>query len=250
MNYTALLNTNQHLTDCIDKVLEQTGSIFTDTLSLDLAFYSKNHPISWTILLSDLPRLYKVGQVEWQNLHYLIQQHPALATKGHQLAKTLLTSKPAGTDSETHGHQSAQPFLTRKPADADSETQAHQVAQLQTKIVPWRAGWAQLSTDLVLIACLVDKAQNLGGLSRTCEVFGVRDVVFRSAQVTEEKEFTSLSMSSESWINRLEVKVPDLRQYLRQLRSQGYGVVGAEQTVGSRRLDGFQFPRRVALVLG
>uniref|UniRef100_A0AAR5QAW9 tRNA/rRNA methyltransferase SpoU type domain-containing protein n=1 Tax=Dendroctonus ponderosae TaxID=77166 RepID=A0AAR5QAW9_DENPD len=57
-------------------------------------------------------------------------------------------------------------------------------------------------------------------------------------------------MSSESWINRFEVKVKDLRDYLWALKNQSYHIIVAEQTVGSQQLDKFSFPRKIALFLG
>lgn len=43
------------------------------------------------------------------------------------------------------------------------------------------------------------------GLCRTCEVLGARAFVVSTLNVTEDKEFISLSVSAEKWINVIEV---------------------------------------------
>jgi hypothetical protein len=102
----------------------------------------------------------------------------------------------------------------------DSVSPAMAVRNVQKKITPWKqmlpdvnslvvsAGRKKTTTnDLIVIASLVDRVPNLGGLCRTCEVLGVRDFVLSSLRVTEEKDFVSLSVSAEKWINVLEVYI-------------------------------------------
>ncbi len=43
------------------------------------------------------------------------------------------------------------------------------------------------------------------GLCRTCEVLGARAFVLSTLRITEDKDFVSLSVSAEKWINVLEV---------------------------------------------
>ena len=52
-----------------------------------------------------------------------------------------------------------------------------------------------------VICCLYTNV----GLSRTSEIFGVSEIVFSSRAVIEEKEFKSLSVTAEKWINVTEV---------------------------------------------
>ncbi|XP_048516959.1 probable methyltransferase TARBP1 isoform X5 [Dendroctonus ponderosae] len=245
MKYTTFVSRNEHLAGCIDSVLKETGAIYTNTLALDLIVLKYFHPhqhVPWLCLFCDLPRLNKVGQVEWQNLQFLLDN----STSEIYIDKLQHIEFCKATET----------FSTRKTVCDSLETNENMngMSQLQTKIVPWKTALDQTSTeansDFILVASLIDKAQNLGGLSRTCEVFGIQNVVFHNAKITDEKEFKSLSMSSESWINRFEVKVKDLRDYLWALKSQSYRIIGAEQTVGSQQLDKFSFPRKIALVLG
>lgn len=168
----------------------------------------------------------------------------------------------------------------------DSVSPAMAVRNVQKKITPWKQMLPDVNSlvvsasrkktttnDLIVIASLVDRVPNLGGLCRTCEVLGVRDFVLSSLRVTEEKDFISLSVSAEKWINVLEVclfnctnHVPYLNidfskylkqikpfqlvEYVKQLKLEGYTVVGAEQTASSQPLNHFPFPKKSALILG
>lgn len=166
----------------------------------------------------------------------------------------------------------------------DSCSPAMAVRNVQKKITPWKQMLPDVNSlavsatrkkkttnDLIVIASLVDRVPNLGGLCRTCEVLGVRDFVLATLRVTEEKDFMSLSVSAEKWINVLEVcyavfkvlenilklsricfqiKPFQLVEYVKQLKLEGYCVVGAEQTASSRPLNCFTFPRKTALILG
>ena len=169
--------------------------------------------------------------------------------------------------------------------DDPSANPASSVKNVQKKITPWKqmlpdvnslavsSGRKTTATnDLIVVASLIDRVPNLGGLCRTCEVLGVKDFVLASLRVTEEKDFVSLSVSAEKWINVLEVflvvfscspghhlifshyksqvKPFQLVEYIKQLKLEGYCVVGAEQTASSHPLNTFTFPRKSVLILG
>lgn len=59
---------------------------------------------------------------------------------------------------------------------------------------------------MIVVASLIDKTPNLGGLARTCEVFGVSEYVLGSLKYIEDKQFQSLSVTAEKWISITEVK--------------------------------------------
>lgn len=46
--------------------------------------------------------------------------------------------------------------------------------------------------DLIVVASLIDKLPNLGGLARTCEVLGVKSLVLSSKSITDKSDFTNL----------------------------------------------------------
>ena len=48
-------------------------------------------------------------------------------------------------------------------------------------------------------------AQHFLGLARTCEIFGVSELVLSNIKVLEEKQFQSLSVTAEKWLTIKEV---------------------------------------------
>ena len=116
--------------------------------------------------------------------------------------------------------------------------------QLRRRPIERRVG------DLIVVASLIDRAPNLGGLCRTCEIFGASRLVLGSKHVVSEKDFKSVSVSSEKWVDVEEVKIHDLEMYLLRMKREGFTIVGVEQTAQSKKLIDFQFPRSTVLVLG
>ena len=114
------------------------------------------------------------------------------------------------------------PLLAAEEAMIEQTTSA---GHIQKKITPWKqmlpdvdslavssaaAAGRKKSTqsttnDLIVIASLIDRVPNLGGLCRTCEVLGAKQFVISTLRVTEEKDFSSLSVSAEKWIKVTEV---------------------------------------------
>jgi hypothetical protein len=52
---------------------------------------------------------------------------------------------------------------------------------------------------LIVVASLVDKAPNLGGLARTCEIFQAQHLVVSDMNIVDHRDFTLLSMGAEKW---------------------------------------------------
>lgn len=63
----------------------------------------------------------------------------------------------------------------------------------------------QLQEGLIVIASFVDRLPNLGGIARTCEIFGVKALVVANADCIKDKEFQFLSVSADKWLNMLQV---------------------------------------------
>ncbi|CAH0750491.1 unnamed protein product [Diatraea saccharalis] len=132
---------------------------------------------------------------------------------------------------------------------------------IQKKYVPWKnmsdvyvyeaERKKENKSELIVVASLIDKLPNLGGMARTSEVFGVKTYVVDSLRHLQDKQFQSLSVSAERWINVEEVRPGQaLKQYLIAKKSEGYCVVAAEQTSTSVKLQNFQFPMKTLLLLG
>jgi hypothetical protein len=119
------------------------------------------------------------------------------------------------------------PDWTRYKAikDEASFEPATSIEDLQKKITPWhtliplqqelelvinndRKPSLLDEAGLVLVASLIDKGTNLGGLCRTCEIFKVREFVIGSLKSMEDKQFQSLAVTAQKWLNIKEVFRP------------------------------------------
>ncbi|XP_060803871.1 probable methyltransferase TARBP1 isoform X2 [Amyelois transitella] len=132
---------------------------------------------------------------------------------------------------------------------------------IQKKYVPWGSmsdievyGISKKKenpSELIVIASLIDKLPNLGGMARTSEVFGVRTYVIDSLRHLQDSQFQALSVSAERWVNIEEVRPgPPLKAYIQSKKLEGYSIVAAEQTSTSCQLDKFKFDRKTVLLLG
>ncbi|XP_070772317.1 probable methyltransferase TARBP1 [Enoplosus armatus] len=152
--------------------------------------------------------------------------------------------------------------------DKSEQSKEDRWAEVQKKITPWRLGiqeqepelqlvpqqraarLGKLHGTLLVVASLIDKPTNLGGLCRTCEIFGASALVLDSLRHVSDKHFQSLSVSSELWLPLLEVKPVELTDFLQLKKSEGYCIVGVEQTANSQSLQDYQFPEKTLLLLG
>ncbi|CAJ0606283.1 unnamed protein product [Cylicocyclus nassatus] len=122
-------------------------------------------------------------------------------------------------------------------------------APVQRKIIT-RQRSIREDCSLIVVASLVDKPNNLGGLCRTCEIFAVDTLVIADLVYTADAGFKSLSMSAEKKQKIEAVRPDDLLHYLDDLRKKGYTVVAAEQTTDSLPLHKYKFPLKTVLLLG
>lgn len=60
--------------------------------------------------------------------------------------------------------------------------------------------------NMIVVASLIDRPPNLGGLARTCEIFGIKELVIGNINYTKEKDFQNLSVSADKWITITEVR--------------------------------------------
>ena len=133
---------------------------------------------------------------------------------------------------------------------------------IQKKIMPWmemmEAEEDAVASEerrcafphLTLVASLVDRLPNLGGLCRTCEIFGVGRLVIGSMRFAEESDFRNTSVTAEKWVPMEEVPARAVGSFLEARRREGYAIVGVEQTSESVALQEFEFPRKTVLLLG
>ena len=107
------------------------------------------------------------------------------------------------------------------PDNADDAAENAEVVNFQRKIIPLdalnlaledakerklRNAAGRRKQKLIVCASLIDKAQNLGGLARTSEIFAADRLVIPDIQVTKMDNFKSLSASAGEWIEIEECK--------------------------------------------
>ncbi|KAI9763297.1 MAG: hypothetical protein M1840_000779 [Geoglossum simile] len=150
-----------------------------------------------------------------------------------------------------------------KSSQSSKQPQRHSEVPLQTKAVTWQPQELLLGSTLhghtqgrphevIIIASLIDNYFNIGGLSRVSEIFGAKSLHINSLAVLKTQQFTSVSVSSDVWLPIEELAVPDIPQFLRERRLEGYTIVGIEQTNRSVALGqaDWRFPRKTVLLLG
>jgi len=124
---------------------------------------------------------------------------------------------------------------------------------VQQKITPWIQDSEiekKSCEGLVICASLIDKANNLGGITRTAEVFGAESLAISNLAVLKSKDYTSLAVTAMKWINILEVKTINLQSWLLSMKMKGYCLAGLEQTTNSISIEKFDFPKKCVVVLG
>lgn len=57
-------------------------------------------------------------------------------------------------------------------------------------------------------------------------------------------------MTSEKWLNIIEVRPFQLMEYLKSMKEKGYCIVGAEQTSTGKCISDVQLPEKMVLLLG
>jgi tRNA guanosine-2'-O-methyltransferase len=106
------------------------------------------------------------------------------------------------------------------------------------------------NSHLIVVASLINRAPNLGGLARTCEVFSSENYVIESLKLIENLEFKALSKTAEKWMKISEVKQWQLFDYLLGMKQKGYTIIGAEQSGESVSLINTKIPRKSVMLLG
>ncbi|KAF2765820.1 hypothetical protein EJ03DRAFT_279355 [Teratosphaeria nubilosa] len=106
--------------------------------------------------------------------------------------------------------------------------------------------------DIIVVASLVDNPYNLGGLSRVSEIFGASEMHLQNQNVTSNKDFTAVSVSSHLHFPILQLSAAKVATYLSEKRSEGWSIVCIEQTDRSVVLGSKEcvLPEKVVLVIG
>ncbi|XP_061846989.1 probable methyltransferase TARBP1 isoform X2 [Colius striatus] len=226
----------------------------------DHFFFATFHPLedySLETIFYTLPRLSELAEDEWIPLPKFdrftdVPLPPAF--QWYRSRTELRDLKPSDWSQQDMGSNSP---------DADSRMEWTDV---QKKIIPWKNSTPSLDLEmvfqdraaklgksnsrLIVVASLIDKPTNLGGLCRTSEIFGASALVVGSLHYIHDKQFQHLSVSAEQWLPLVEVKPSQLVDYLQQKKTEGYTIIGVEQTAKSFDLTEYCFPEKSLLLLG
>lgn len=104
--------------------------------------------------------------------------------------------------------------------------------------------------DVIVMASLIDKAPNLGGLARTCEVFNIGAMTMNSETFLNDRAFLTAAASAERWLPILNLPTADIERFIKTHRKLGYKIIGLEQTSNSIPLKEFKFTEKCLIILG
>lgn len=104
--------------------------------------------------------------------------------------------------------------------------------------------------EIIICASLIDKVPNLAGLARTSEIMNASCLVINNKSVCDLDDFKAVSVTSEKWLPMVEVTEKNLYEYLEFQKSNGYVILGIEQTANSKMLNEYKFPSKCIILLG
>ncbi|CCD23372.1 tRNA (guanosine(18)-2'-O)-methyltransferase NDAI_0B03380 [Naumovozyma dairenensis CBS 421] len=132
--------------------------------------------------------------------------------------------------------------------------------QLQTKSGAWetvldidtkKSNEMVKRSDLIVVASLVDKPPNLGGICRLCDVLGVGLLTVQDIKVKNHPQFKNVAVTADRWMPMEEVPVDGIVEFMKLKKREGYSLIGLEQTDKSVKLDNdYRFPRKCLILLG
>jgi len=101
----------------------------------------------------------------------------------------------------------------------------------------------------LLIADNIEDPQNLGQMLRTAECAGINGIVipeYHSAGVTN----TVLQVSQGAFIHLPVYKVVNIRNLMRQLKGDGFWIVGLENSISAKEWHKIDYSGKIAIVVG
>lgn len=106
--------------------------------------------------------------------------------------------------------------------------------------------------ELIVVASLVDKAPNLGGICRLSDVLGAKLLCLHDLSVSKNPQFKSVAVTADRWMPMAEVAQENIIEYMmRMKREEGYTLIGLEQTDKSIQLNAdLKFPKKSLILLG
>lgn len=106
-------------------------------------------------------------------------------------------------------------------------------------------------SELIIVASLVNKPPNLGGICRLCDVLGAGLITLHDIKIKEHPQFKNVAVTADYWMPMMEVRPELIKSFLRRKKKEGYTLMGLEQTDKSVVLDSkLGFPKKTLILLG
>ncbi|ODV78144.1 uncharacterized protein CANTADRAFT_54915 [Suhomyces tanzawaensis NRRL Y-17324] len=131
---------------------------------------------------------------------------------------------------------------------------------LQTKSGAWNTimdvdvtarGSDIVRSDLIVVSSLVNKLPNLGGICRLSDVLGAGLLTLNDLNAKTQQQFKSVAVTADQWMPMIEVKVEEIKNFLKEKKREGYTLIGLEQTDKSVELNSeLKFPKKSLILLG
>ncbi|QEU62716.1 Trm3 [Kluyveromyces lactis] len=158
------------------------------------------------------------------------------------------------------GSEESKLWLSKRSSNLANSTELAKNSPLQTKSGAWEAVLdfdnqksieSVTRSELIVIASLVDKAPNLGGICRLCDVLGVGTMTIHDIRVKQHPQFKNVAVTADRWMPIEEVPVDGIISYMNAKKLEGYTLIGLEQTDSSIQLNSeFKFPSKSVILLG
>ena len=104
--------------------------------------------------------------------------------------------------------------------------------------------------DIIVVASLIDKPPNLGGLARTCEVFNIGALTIPSEDILNNVAFLSAAASAEKLTPLISIPPCTVKEFIISYKKMGYKIIGLEQTINSVDIREFNFEEKTVIILG
>ncbi|OWB61165.1 hypothetical protein B5S29_g2049 [[Candida] boidinii] len=172
-----------------------------------------------------------------------------------------LLTIPIGVDEENEWIQKKRSAEVKVETFYTNYEEAENSSLLQTKSGAWstvlevddegRAAASIKRSPLIVVGSLVDKAPNLGGICRLCDVLGAGWLTLNDLSIKENMEFKSVAVTADRWMPMMEVKIEEITEFMRLKKKEGYTLIGLEQTDKSVELNSdLKFPEKSLILLG
>ena len=246
--FSALVTKFQPLFDCISKSVNPNNA---DKITEDfyLTVFDPLACFNVMDIFHHFPRLCDISTDE------IIQEKLLKTIPAHHIPLETSVSKL----------KSCQKKQSSQSAKLEEKTEGSKGSNIQKKITPWTSMMTdadiglqgrnsekhkRVHEDLIVVASLIDKSPNLGGLCRTCEILGVGSMVIHSKSIIKDKEFSAVSVTAENWLPLVECQPHKLSTFLEDKRKEGFTIVAVEQTSDSVSLQNYKFPTKCVFLLG